>query len=545
MQVSPQRRFSLEDWIVKVLSDIDLSRSASVAFFLELEEAARSSFYESSHQGSYVNLAGNSNIPSYPISSHSTVSSITGTSAITSSCRDDYAYETSQIGTPKHWKDNNSELGMEKAASDHDLASPAEATINEVLSGNDDAKLPKEFMQGNQEKDLHSELFHGRVNSGIDRNEIYRENSKAVSLHEYGMEISSGSENPTIVNHCLSRESPENVTGSPTPGEMLNLWEARQISDTTSELSRSAEAFETMDTLVSSALQFSHETLLVLPTDKQQKMNRLLTTMQQRLATSKTDMEDLVTRLNQELTVRQYLTTKVKDLENELGSTKQTGKENLEKAILIEREKFTQMQWDTEEFRRKCMEIELKLKAEQDKNAHLESTRTSIIQENEALRQELDITKEQLESLLKHREESDLKSKADVKLLVREVKSLRSFQLELKQEVGRLAKERTEFERILQEERQKSEYTDAANAKLVHECEILRSRLEECSVNFLAEEENKLKMDTLSKSEAVGLLATSDNRIGLLLAEVLLITNFVVISCWHQVVFFYYFLHYI
>lgn len=62
------------------------------------------------------------------------------------------------------------------------------------------------------------------------------------------------------------------------------------------------------------------------------------------------------------------------------------------------------------------------------------------------MRQELDITKEQLESLLKHREESDLKSKADVKLLVREVKSLRSFQLELKQEVGRLAKERTEFE---------------------------------------------------------------------------------------------------
>lgn len=62
------------------------------------------------------------------------------------------------------------------------------------------------------------------------------------------------------------------------------------------------------------------------------------------------------------------------------------------------------------------------------------------------MRQELDITKEQLESLLKHREESDLKSKADVKLLVREVKSLRSFQLELKQEAGRLAKERTEFE---------------------------------------------------------------------------------------------------
>lgn len=520
-----ERRCSLEDWIVKVLSDIDLSRSAPVAFFLELEEAARSSFCESSHQESDVNLAGTSNIPSYPISSHSTVSSITGTSAIISSCGDDYAYETSQSGKPKHWKDNNSELGMEKATSDHDLASPAEATIKEGLSGNDDAKLSKEFMLGNQEKDLHSELFHGRVKSGIDRDEMYRDTSKAVSLHECGMELSSGSENPTIVNHCLSRERPENDTGSPTPGETLNLWEAQQICSTSSELSRSAEAFKTMDMLVSSALQFSHETLLVLPTDEQQKMNRLLTTMQQRLATSKADMEDLITRLNQELTVRQYLTTKVKDLEIELRSTKQSGKENLEQAILNERERFTKMQWDTEELRRKCLEIELKLKAEQDEKTHLESTRSSIIQENEALRQELDITKEKIESLLKHHEESDLKSKADVKLLVREVKSLRTFQLELKQEVGILAKEKTEFERTLQEERQKWEYTDTNNAKLLRECDILRSQLEECNLNFLAEEENKLKMDTSSKSEAVDLLATSDNRIGLLLAEAQLLAQ--------------------
>ncbi|KAL2458774.1 Phox (PX) domain-containing protein [Forsythia ovata] len=509
-----ERRCSLEDWMVKVLSDIDLSRSAPVACFLELEAAARSSFSESSHQVSDVNLAGNSDVSSYLISA--------GTSAITSSYGDDSAYETSELGTPKHWKDNYSELGLEKATSDHDLASPAEATKKEGLSENDDGKLSKEFMQGNQERDLHYELFHGRVKSGTDRNKTYRGTSKAAPHHEYGMEHSSGSENSTIVSHSLSRESPENDTGLATQGE---LWEAHQIGGSSSELSQSSEDLKTTDTLASSGLQFSHETLLVLPTNERQKMNRLLTTMQQRLATSKTDMEDLIARINQELAVRQYLTTKVKDLEIELRTTKQSDKETLEQAILIERERFTQMQWEIDEFRRKCLEIELKLKAEQDEKAHLESAKASIIQENEALREELDTSKEQHESLLKRHEESDLKSKADVKLLVREVKSLRSYQSELKQEVSRLAQERTEFERILRKERQEREYTNAANAKLLHECDILRSRLEECSVNFLAEEENKLKMDTLSKSDAVGLLATSDNRIGLLLVEAQLLAQ--------------------
>lgn len=37
-----QRRCALEDWMEKLLSDIDISRSASVATFLELEAAARS-----------------------------------------------------------------------------------------------------------------------------------------------------------------------------------------------------------------------------------------------------------------------------------------------------------------------------------------------------------------------------------------------------------------------------------------------------------------------------------------------------------------------
>jgi hypothetical protein len=55
----------------------------------------------------------------------------------------------------------------------------------------------------------------------------------------------------------------------------------------------------------------------------------------------------------------------VKDLEVELEVTKQKNKETLEQAIILERERVTQMQWDMDELRRKCSEMESKLKFEQ------------------------------------------------------------------------------------------------------------------------------------------------------------------------------------
>lgn len=45
----------------------------------------------------------------------------------------------------------------------------------------------------------------------------------------------------------------------------------------------------------------------------------------------------------------------------ELETTKERSKENLQQAILVERERLTQMQWDMEELRRKSFEMELQL----------------------------------------------------------------------------------------------------------------------------------------------------------------------------------------
>lgn len=62
---------------------------------------------------------------------------------------------------------------------------------------------------------------------------------------------------------------------------------------------------------------------------------------------------------------RPFISSQVKDLEVELETTKQKSKENLEQAILVERERVTQMQWDMEELRQRSMELELKLNSQQ------------------------------------------------------------------------------------------------------------------------------------------------------------------------------------
>ena len=52
-------------------------------------------------------------------------------------------------------------------------------------------------------------------------------------------------------------------------------------------------------------------------------------------------------------------------MEVELETTRLNCQENMQQAVLAEKERFTQMQWDIEELRRKCMETELKLKLEE------------------------------------------------------------------------------------------------------------------------------------------------------------------------------------
>ncbi|KAF5466783.1 hypothetical protein F2P56_016679 [Juglans regia] len=514
-----ERRCFLEDWMENLLSDIDVSRSALVATFLELEAAARSSFYNENQQTPDVNSSTSGVVPLSLFHSNSDVSALAGSSFIVSDHGNDTPYEISEVGTPTHENSSRADLGLESSISEQDLIDPVDGTVKYGM-------FNRKFIQQSLQRFSRHRRQMGNEGNNIGKDEVYENKSNAKTLRMDGTEFFSELGDCKLDGHVrrLSTESVGSDLSSARASEILNIGAANLFGDY-HDPPEGPEAPRNMDSFVNQDSQLPRHVLVALPSDERHKLNRVLVTMQRRLATAKADLEDLIARLNQEVAVRQFLTTKVKDLEGELETTRQNCKDNMEQAVLTERERFTQMQWDMEELRGKCLEMELKLKSEQDERIRAESTKIAIIQENKMLLQELYVGREQLENLKKHNEEFEVKSKADVKLLVKEVKSLRSSQLELKQELSRLMKEKLEVERSLQREKQRTDNANTANAKLLHECGILRERLQECSVNFLVEEEDKLIVDTSSPSDAIDLLTTSDNRIGLLLAEAQLLAQ--------------------
>ncbi|WRX25936.1 Phox homology - like 4 [Theobroma cacao] len=509
-----ERRCSLEDWMEKVLSDIDISRSVSVATFLELEAAARSSFNNINQSNAVSSVSGV--VPSFLSKTNSDVSLIIGSSI--ASDHDASSEDMSELGTPRYRKVSSADPSMEPSTSEPHLIEPLEKTMkygifnkNFILENLE--KFSKQKMHSGKESEIAGDKLRGNT---VDTRFLPGDGAKHLPELDYSK----------MDGHVrrLSTESIGSDLSSVRASEISNLGVASLFGDGILNLPENAEAPRTLDSF-SSDLQFHRDLLVLFLSEERHKLKRVLNTLQRRLATAKTDMEDLISRLNQEVAVRQFLETKVKDLEVELETTRDNCDENMQQAVLLERERFTQMQWDMEELRKQCLEMELKLKTEQDEKARVESANLLIIQESKMLLQELDVAREQLANLHKHHEELEVKSKAEVKVLVKEVKSLRSSQSELKQELSRVMKEKLELERVLQKEKQRMEHANAANTKLLHECNLLRDRLEECSVNFLSEEEDKLIVDTSSPSDALDLLTTSDNRIGLLLAEAQLLAQ--------------------
>ncbi|XP_011007709.1 PREDICTED: uncharacterized protein LOC105113290 isoform X1 [Populus euphratica] len=515
-----ERRFSLEDWMEKLLSDIDVSRSAPVGTFLELEAAARSSFDDANQQGEDVDSSVIGMVPSFLLQTSSDGSVLAGSRSVASYHDYDSPDEMSGFATPRIERDISDDLGMEASTSDQNITDPTETPVKH-------SRFSNTSILENLERFSLQKIHTVRVKSITGRDKHANSTSKAKSF--FGDETAPLPEQEylRLDGHIrrLSTESIESDISSVRASEISNLGMGNLFGDNSVDCPEGTESSKIIDASVSSDLRLSRDVLVALPSDERHKLNRVLNTLQQRLATAKTDVEDLIARLNQEIAVRQFLTTKVKDLEVDLETTRNNCKENMQQAVLIERERFTQTQWDVEELRRQCLELELKLKHEQDEKACSESAKISILHDNKMLLQQLDVARKDFEELHKDHEELQVKSKADVKLLVKEVKSLRNSQRELKQELSRLMKEKLEVERAVHKEKQITENVIAANAKLLHECEILHNRLEECSVNFLIEEEDKLIVDTSSPSDAIDLLATSDNRIGLLLAEAQLLAQ--------------------
>ncbi|KAL7602127.1 hypothetical protein Lser_V15G21902 [Lactuca serriola] len=437
-----ERRCSLEEWMTKLLSDIDISRSIVVASFLELESAARSSFQDENPQIGESSATVSSSSPHiHPNESESTPD-----------YNSDTAYdETSEIGTSR---DNISE----DLSLDEDLVGPLEKLVKHGVSNIDEGLL--------------------MGNAILDQVEGYSRNTNhSREINMKGSSSSSSEKNGDYVSEKFFNGNNEIIKES---NDVKNL---------------------------------------VLPLGQQQKMNRVVVSMKRRLGTAKTDMEDLISRLNQEIAVKDYLTTKVKDLEEELETTKVRSKENLHQAILMERERVTQMQWDMEELRRKSLEMEFKLKSQSQQDEKVEMK--SVIEEKDELLQELEDTKSKLEQVSKKHQELEIKSKADVKILVKEVKSLRTSQAELKQQLNQSLIGKSEAEKLVQQEKERMEEEKAGRMKLLHECDVLQKRLKECSMNLVinGSSEDKLVICSPSVEDALQLVKISDDRMEALLAQ--------------------------
>ncbi|XP_028792788.1 PX domain-containing protein EREL1 isoform X2 [Neltuma alba] len=511
-----ERRCSLEEWITKLLSDIDVSRCAAVASFLELEAAARASFRDSNQQNSESDPASNNSAFSAQSPLHSNLSLGAGTSSIASDYGSDTAYEPSELGTPRVGLDDHSEVGTDDLTLDEDVTSPMEKLVKYGISNIDEGLFMGQTIL-EQLEGLSKHKVNARHFSYAAENKNNGNAFNASHLAKNPMELFSEPEQANVSSH-VRKHSNESV-GSDGSSLRGSDFSATGIPNGSIDLPGNTMVSRTPD-ISHAEMQSAGDAQVVLPLDQRHKLNRILLTMQRRLVTAKTDMEDLIVRLNQEIAAKDFLATKVKDLEVELDTTKQKSKENLQQAILIERERFTQMQWDMEELRRKSLEMEMKLKSEVGENSIQNSTNEAVVQEKEELLQTLNSTKDQLEILLKQYNELETKSKADVKVLVKEVKSLRNSQSELKRELSESIKEKCEAEKLLQHEREKREHAESASRNLIQKCKLLFTQLQQCNITFPTEDQDNTATNSSSLEETANQLAVSDDRIGVLLAEV-------------------------
>ncbi|KAL0739319.1 hypothetical protein Bca4012_015529 [Brassica carinata] len=512
--VLEERRCSLEEWITKLLSDIELARSVVVASFLELEAAARSACQDVDQNASDANSDRNSTSSSPMAHPSLSLFQTGGSSSLTSDYGSDTVYETSELGSPSLGHDGISEIGTKDLTLDEEVTNPIEKLVNFSMSNIDEGlSMSQTILE--QLEDFPKHKVRSRYVNNIQGKDAYNGNaSKGVFLGNNGsrhLSESESSAHSVMHDRNLSVESADGF--SLHTGELSTSGLLSSSSDSNLNLHRGAGV--TLGTGLVCNPERQGSAQIVLPVDLRKKLNRILVATNERLVNAKTDMEDLIARLNQEIAVKEYLNRKVNDLEGELETTKQKSKENLEQAILTERERCTQMQWDMEELRQKSYEMEMKLKSTEDgRSSHEESTEQATVSESEihVLSKELDARKQQLEDLSRRYDELEAKSKADIKVLVKEVKSLRRSHVELEKKLTQSLTDKTETEKLLEHEGKLLENTVSARKKLLSDCRILHDRLKEYNLNLSTDGNGSLVEDSATVSDAPRLLSISDDQ---------------------------------
>ena len=229
--------------------------------------------------------------------------------SFTSDYGSDTAYEASEIGASSQGKDYSSEVGIEELSFDEDLTDPIERLMKYGMSNIDDGLFMGQAIldqlesfprnKGNAVKvtvantNVSNGNTSGSAYTGADTMEHMAHPDHSKAIH-HARNFSSGSIGSDV---------------SSLKGSISSNSGPNTLEDGSLDLLRGSGVSNNMGT--DSELQFPSDIKLMLPLDHRQIMNRALITMQRRLVTAKTDFEDLISRLNQEVAVKDYLTRKV------------------------------------------------------------------------------------------------------------------------------------------------------------------------------------------------------------------------------------------
>jgi hypothetical protein len=270
-----------------------------------------SAFQDVNQQNSEASPSSNSTVSSTQLPPHSSLPIVAGSSSMTSDYGSDTAYETSELGTPRLGRDDNSEIGLEDLTLDEDLTSPIEKLVKFGMSNIDEGLFMGQAILEQLEGLPRHKMNDRHLN--IEKDKYNGSASTASFLVGNGMELFSGPEHGKVIGHArkLSNESFGSDVSSLRGSEISNFGIPNSSGDGSLDLPGGAEGSSTMEILGNTDFQFPGDAQVVLPLDQRHKLNRVLFTMQRRLVTAKTDMEDVIARLNQEIAVKDYLATKV------------------------------------------------------------------------------------------------------------------------------------------------------------------------------------------------------------------------------------------
>jgi len=243
----------------------------------------------------------------------SSLSLLAGSSSVASDYGSDTAYEPSDLGTPRVGRDDNSDVGTDDLTLDEDMTNPIEKLVKYGISNIDEGLFMGQTILEQLEGLPRHKANARHVNYVTQKDKNNGNLYDSSLLGNNTMELFSEPGHAKVVGHVrkLSNESFGSEGSSLRGSDISNFGIPNSSGEGSHDLPGSASVSRDTDIMGHTKLKSTGDTQLVFPLDQRNKLNRILSTMQRRLGTAKTDMEDLIVRLNQEITAKDFLATKV------------------------------------------------------------------------------------------------------------------------------------------------------------------------------------------------------------------------------------------